>query len=183
MSYKTFTKYHKLGGAYHWDPIKAGPEYMAHADFVANNISENEVLDVGAGDGYITYKLREKGKYVIGIDNEPYGVELAIEKNQPVILMDIYEISKSVLGTWEAVYLGDIIEHLENPKVAIKILEKITNILYIATPPRKDNNQLHSSEHEFEFTPNELKTFMENLGWKCTFQTIENCRIFGRYEK
>lgn len=182
-----FTKYHRLGGAYHWDPVKAGPEYMNHANKVAQWMDEDgikSVLDIGAGDGFITHKMRQFGIEVLGIDNEPYAVELAQEKDQPVIEGDIYMLPwEAVKRKWDAIYLGDIIEHLKEPERAIQLISKLSDIIYISTPPRKPSGELMSQHHEFEFTPDELEQFMNNLGFTQTRCEVDNGRIFARFVK
>jgi len=179
-----FSKYKKLGGAYHWDPKKAGPDYLRHVNNVVEWITENSVLDIGGGDGYICHRLREAGHEVLIIDNEPYAIELATEKGQPCLEADIYNLPLEVTERqWDAIYLGDIIEHLDEPAKAIKVCGELTDVLYIATPPAKINGQFNSVYHTMEFTPFQLRKFMRDLGWTQTMLIVKNYRIFARYVK
>lgn len=177
-----FNKYKEQGGAYHWDPKKAGPEYMAHVDNVVAWIEEDPVLDIGGGDGYICHRLREAGKEVLIVDNEPYAIELATEKGQPAIQGDIMQLPPSVLERrWGAVYLGDIIEHLDDPEAAVKALKRLTDVIYIATPPADPRKGFNSKFHTMEFTPGSLNMLMSKCGWAQTRVEVGNCRIFARY--
>lgn len=178
-----FSKYKKLGGAYHWDPYKAGADYLHHVDNVVRWINEHSVLDIGGGDGYICHRLRKDSHEVMIVDNEPYAIELAIEKEQPAILGDIYNLPLEVTERqWDAIYLGDLIEHLDKPKDAINICAKLTDTIYIATPPASPG-KMHSVYHTYEFTQAGLKELMTAVGWTETRSLVANCRIFARYVK
>ena len=175
-----FTKYDLMGGAYHWDPVKAGPDYMAHAEDVAKWITESPVLDIGGGDGYICSRIRATDRDCMVVDNLPYAVQLANMKGQPAIVGDIMDLPKTVTWRrWGAIYLGDIIEHLDNQAAAILACGALTDIIYIATPPVGTKG----SYHTHEFSPEELEKFMLNLGWIQTRAQVKHCRIFARYEK
>jgi len=41
--------------------MKINRKYKTHVDKVVSWIKEKSVLDVGAGDGLITFKLKQKG--------------------------------------------------------------------------------------------------------------------------
>jgi len=175
-----FTKYHKMGGAYHWDKQKAGPDYRAHAEDVAGWIQETPVLDIGGGDGYICSLIRNAGNDCMVVDNLPYAIELAQEKGQPAVLGSIMDLPGSVTWRrWGAIYLGDIIEHLDDQEGAVRACGELTDIMYIATPPEGTGG----SYHTHEFNPIELEEFMSKLGWVQTKIQIKHHRIFARYEK
>lgn len=177
-----FTKYHKIGGAYHWDPVKAGPDYLRHAQNVAGWIQEGPVVDVGGGDGYICSRIRATGKECIVVDNLPYAIELASEKGQPAVLGDIMNLPRLITHRqWGAFYLGDIIEHVDDPEGAINHCGQYTDTIYIATPPADPQKGFMSQYHVTEFSQRGLEAFMDKLGWLQSWSIVENQRIFARY--
>jgi ubiquinone/menaquinone biosynthesis C-methylase UbiE len=154
-----FTKY-KDHGSYHWKQFYSGSKYRKHALRVANWVKEKSVLDIGAGDGLITFLLGAKG-----IDNEQSGVDIARSKGVDVVLGDVYNIPFKD-GEFESVTMIDVLEHLEDP---IKALQEVKRVLgrnlYIATPPKREDGKLTDKFHYIEWTPDELKTLVESQGF------------------
>lgn len=172
-----FSKYEQLGD-YHHREYAANTIYAAHARRVRNWITERRVLDVGCGDGLITCLLRDKGCEVEGIDSNPRAVALARGHKVTVRLGSAYRLP---LGRWEAVYLGDVLEHLDRPAKAIRQIGRVTDTLYIATPLR--GVQPADDYHAHEYTPGELREFMDRLGWEQLSSEYLNARILAKFQQ
>ena len=73
-----FRKY-EIGGAYHWKWYLA--DYLGYRTFVRNIMAElpnaGRVLDIGCGDGLMSFASFRRGLSVIGIDNNELAVGLA----------------------------------------------------------------------------------------------------------
>lgn len=158
MSIK-FTKYEQFG-AYHWKQYNDLPKYRAHADRVKEWVKETNVLDVGAGDGLITSLLKAKG-----IEYEEEGVRLAQEKGADVIQGDAYNLLFPD-NSFEAVTMIDVLEHLDDPLKALKEVRRVAPILYINTPPKKDDGTLTDKFHIQEWSPAGLVKLVEEVGYK-----------------
>lgn len=154
-----FTKYEQFG-AYHWKQYKDLPKYKAHADRVKEWVKEKNVLDVGAGDGLITHLLGAKG-----IEYETEGVRLAQEKGADVVQGDAYALPFPD-NSFEAVTMIDVIEHLDDPLKALKEARRVAPVLYINTPPKKDDGTLTDKFHVQEFSPIGLTNLVESVGYK-----------------
>lgn len=154
-----FTKYDKYG-AYHWKQYEQGTKYKAHADRVKEWVKEKKVLDIGAGDGLITGLLG-----ATGIEIEDEGIRLAKEKGIDIIKGDAYNLPFED-NSFEAVTLIDVIEHLEDPIKALKEARRVAPILYVNTPPKKDDGTLTDSFHIQEFSPVGLVKLVESVGYK-----------------
>lgn len=165
-----FDKYDRKG-AYHWRDFDDDELYRQHVLFVIDWIKEDNILDVGAGDGFITHKLGCKG-----IDISEIAVKLAQEKGVDVSIGDVY----TVKGNYDAVYLGDVLEHLLKPAKAIKNLSNITNKIYITTPYRKEQIGTY---HYREWRPLELVEYMRRLGWRNISIEVINDKIYGIFIK
>jgi len=167
---RTFDKYERRG-AYHWEEFGRPTPYRRHALTVQKWITEQNVLDAGAGDGLITSLLD-----ATGIDTNELAVRLAKAKGVDVTLGDIYE----VVGDYDAVYLGDVLEHLEEPGRALEHLHSVTEVLYISTPPRKGDTL--RPYHVQEWTPEELVVFLMAYGWDLDGRIeTANDRMYGRF--
>lgn len=163
-----FNKY-KERGAYHWAEYEAQTIYGQHADKVKAWIRKGKTLDIGAGDGLITSLLGAEG-----IDDNELAVKLAKEKKADVRLGDAYNL-KYPAKTFDNVLMADVIEHLEFPEKTIKEIKRILKLdgkLYVITPPKKDDGTLHDKYHYKEYTPDELKTFVEGFGFKLDEEII-----------
>jgi len=179
-----FDKYKKFG-AYHFTEYEQRTTYGVHADKVANWVKEDNILDVGAGDGLLTHLLIQKGKTVIGIDDNEIAVKLANEKGVPVGIMSAYKIDFPE-EVFDAVLLADVIEHLEYPSEAIWEVRKVLKpegIFYITTPPKKEGG-LHDKYHFREYSPEELVRFMKSLKFELVEPTeVKNVRIYAKFKK
>jgi 2-polyprenyl-3-methyl-5-hydroxy-6-metoxy-1,4-benzoquinol methylase len=78
MTDKEFDKYEKRG-AYHWEWYLTNKHtYRDNVSFVLEHLPETgSVLDIGGGDGLISYKLFEKGLDVLCVDYSAVGIALA----------------------------------------------------------------------------------------------------------
>jgi ubiquinone/menaquinone biosynthesis C-methylase UbiE len=154
-----FDKYEKFG-AYHWKWYLKKPRYTAHVDRIKNWITEKNVLDIGAGDGLITFHIGGRG-----VDNNKRSVELALSKGVDVIEGSAYELPFKD-EEFESAYIGDTLEHLEFPEKAILEARRvITKYLYMSGPlPEK--SVLEAYEYEAsKWNKQQLKENVEKLGF------------------
>lgn len=156
-----FNKY-KEQGAYHWVEYGKMTEYGKHAVKVKKWVREGKTLDVGAGDGLITNLLG-----AVGIDNNDVAVKLANDKNVDVKLCSVYKIIYQN-NSFDNVYFGDVIEHLETPDIAMKELKRIlkpNGYLYVVTPPKNEKG-IQDVYHYREYSPNEFIDYMGTFGFE-----------------
>ena len=85
-----FKKYSKRG-AYHFDsisfnPFKANPfvkqRYINCIKLIKSKIKHGRILDLGCGDGALTYMLFKEGYFAEGIDLSEEGINLAINMHK-----------------------------------------------------------------------------------------------------
>jgi ubiquinone/menaquinone biosynthesis C-methylase UbiE len=174
-----FNKYQRWG-TYHWKWYGYGAarlqSYVDHVDRVKRWIKEKKVLDVGAGDGLITHVLGAEG-----IDNDQTAVLLARKKGANVILGDAYQLPYKD-NEFEAVFLGDTLEHLDNPERALQEARRVlSKHLYIAIPQKaktKDIWQYH------DWTPVELKTMVEKQDFQLVGEVVlANHKLYAKFKK
>lgn len=168
-----FTKYRDKG-AYHWREYARGTKYKKHADFVKKWVREKNVLDVGAGDGLITYLLG-----ATGIEYEQVAVDIARTIGVNVIQGDAYALE----GSYDAVTMIDVLEHFGTPEKALSEARKVAPVLYIATPER---GMVNDPFHVQEWTREELPVFMAENGWTLDGEVIvtpEHKSMYARFTR
>ncbi|NJL92787.1 MAG: class I SAM-dependent methyltransferase [Anaerolineae bacterium] len=172
-----FEKY-ATDGAYHWvqaDPSPGNTRYNAplaaryQALVGALKAPRGLFLDVGCGDGYLIYALRQAGVgRVMGLDDNRLGVHLAAEQ-----LRARYEAQNLVLrgstyalpyanATFDGITLADVIEHLQDPAHAVMEMARVLKpggVLALSTPNWHPQRPL-SRFHVQEFKPQELRDLL-----------------------
>lgn len=182
-SNKGFTKYRDRGD-YHWQGFYQRTKYRRHALKIMNWITEKNVLDVGAGDGLITFLIGASG-----IDIEPEAVRIARKKGVRMKLGDAYNIPLKD-AQFEAVLMADVLEHLENTHKALSEVKRVLKedgFLYITTPPKDlTPGKILDEFHFTEWSPEELKTLLEKEGFKLIGDieaVIENKSMYAKFQK
>lgn len=172
-----FDKYEKKG-AYHWKAYNnKRSKYRAHVKKVVAWVRSGKTLDVGAGDGLITYLL-----HATGVDDNELAVSMAVARKAKVELGSAYNLGKYI--GFDNILMLDVIEHLEEPEKALAEIRKIlgNGWLYITTPYRNESGALHDPHHIQEWTKDELVLFLEQNGFKCievTIHTDPNKQIYA----
>jgi len=180
-----FEKY-KIYGAYHWSEWENNTIYTHNVNKIVNWVTENKVLDLGAGDGLITHLLLQKGIECIGVDDNIIAVELAKQKGVKVVLGDAYNLSSLNIGYFDAVLMADVIEHFEFPEKVINEIIKVlkpNGCIYVTTPPKRKDGILQDKYHYKEYDAEELKEFMENFKFKLIGE-IDNefMRLYAKFQ-
>jgi ubiquinone/menaquinone biosynthesis C-methylase UbiE len=158
-------------------------------NWIRNNVKGKKILDIGpVGKGgsffaHTAVKESNKNSQVFAVDLEMHSRFLSGTRT-PAVKGDILSLpflSKS----FDAVFLGEVIEHLENPYQALmeisRILKKKGSI-YITTPNklryqnikrairgRKEKTKISDRPiawHHYEFSYQELDSILENAGLK-----------------
>lgn len=84
------------------------------------------VLEVGTATGYLSSEIAKRGCLVTGIEQDPEMARIAEKYCQKMIVGDVESMDLSGLGTYDAIILGDVVEHLRNPR---EFLQKAGQLL------------------------------------------------------
>lgn len=153
-----FTKYEDKGG-YHIRDYIWGRKYRKHVDFIKKWVTEDKTLDIGAGDGVITYLTKSHG-----IDNEAEAIHIAQTVGFNVHWGDAYDLQFAD-NSFDACLMIDVIEHFDEPEKALAEARRVAPILYIATPERQPDKPVRDKFHVQEWTRHELAKFMRENGY------------------
>ncbi|MFX1383455.1 MAG: class I SAM-dependent methyltransferase [Promethearchaeota archaeon] len=170
---------------------------MKYYQFFIDNINRSsEILDIGCGNGYVSYKIAEYAKKVVGIDINLNSINYAKKyynrENIQYIVGDAlnYKFDKK----FDVIILSNFLEHINK---RIEFLVKIKHLSdYILTrvpminrswlPLYKKSLGLEyrlDQTHYIEYT---LKTFyneIESAGFKIISYSIQFGEIWARIEK
>ena len=167
-----FSKYANRG-AYHWDHISILP-WKYHCFTAARyalvleaaRITPGEfVLDVGCGDGALSYLMYKKGGVITGIDPDPVGRDLAIEmfrlKNAEAEFLDsLYKVADM---SQDVAICAEVIEHVSDPVSLMRGIRRSLvpgGRMILSTPVKLTEHPL-DSQHIREYFPNELEREVE----------------------
>lgn len=91
---------------------------MTYAWLMRFTEGASTILDIGCSTGFFSRQLKARGQYVIGIEEDPLAAELAVAICERVICGDIeaVETQARVTEVFDAVVLGDVLEHLRDPQ-------------------------------------------------------------------
>lgn len=116
------------------------------------------VIDIGCGLGYGTYLISKEGFRVKGIDYSYDAIKIA-RKRYSFIEFEVADACCYQEGKYDAVVALEILEHLPNPKNALKNWRQMLNkkgFLFISTPNYTITKN-RNPHHKKEFTLRELK--------------------------
>lgn len=170
-----FLKYEE-DGAYHWNATYTGgwrrSDPVAHARYdgalrrlaARTELRGTVGLDVGCGDGVMTYKLLRAGGRPVGIDLEPEGVDLARRMLRragapaPVACASAYQLPFADASVRWVVSI-EVIEHLAEARAWLAEVRRVLapgGVVVITTPQKARDGKLRDPYHVHEYEPAEL---------------------------
>lgn len=203
MQSRPFTKYERFG-AYHWREIQPIPtrhnailtaRYRVLLDTM--DPGAGRVLDIGCGDGTLTYMLGDKAERVYAIDDSLLPLRLARDQfrrqgapREPNLSAADGRNLPFPDDTFDCVVLADVIEHIDAPEAVMRearrVLRRGGQILL--TTPRRQGDQPVHEYHCREYTGGELAALVS--GWfsdvrvrvfqPARIARLYDYRVFGR---
>jgi len=190
FSYKLATRLAiKLEGGLH-------PKHrlMGYHRFFVENISERDrVLDIGCGNGALSYDLSKKAKEVVGIDINRQDIETAKKKysalNIKYIVGDATEYNFN--GKFDVIVLSSVLEHLKNRTEFLNKIKNLAPKILIRVPMiNRDWITLYKKElgveyrldktHYIEYTLESLREELEKASLKIQSYSIQFGEIWAK---
>ncbi len=170
---------------------------MNYHKFFVDNVSESDiVLDIGCGNGALTYDVARKAKYVYGIDINAKNIEYARQKynadNITYIIGDATEYKFN--EDFDVIILSNVLEHIEKRNEFLLKIRDLSDTFLIRVPMiNRDWVVLYKKElglpymsdptHYTEYT---LESFVDELlqaGLKVKNHTIQFGEIWATVSK
>jgi 2-polyprenyl-3-methyl-5-hydroxy-6-metoxy-1,4-benzoquinol methylase len=168
---------HRYGNCYE----SAREDLIVHVPLDAR-----DVLDIGCANGLFGQMLKKRQECVVtGVDQDTELVDIARARLDNVISGDIEEIiDRGILGRFDCIFCGDVLEHLNNPWKVVGALKRHLKKggLFVASAPNVANwaiiyemlkgrwdyvpFSILSGTHLRFFTKHSLKELFEDAGCK-----------------
>lgn len=131
-------------GSYHWISFFASykglhPKHdiQNYFKFFLDNIWENDnVLDIGSGNGFVAFKVSQKAKKVTGIDISGKNIKEAKSKYSQSNIKFIQGDATvySFPGSFDAIILSNVLEHIKNRTDFLSKIKKLAPKILIRVP-------------------------------------------------
>jgi glycosyltransferase involved in cell wall biosynthesis len=124
LSYES--KYDVEGAHYTYKRIDP---YSSHSRIIEwiEKEKPQEVLEIGTATGYLTSEIVSHGCVVTGVEQDPEMAKIAEQYCNKMVVGDVENLDLSQLGKYDAIILGDIVEHLRNPREFLQKIGKLLN--------------------------------------------------------
>ncbi len=153
---------------------------MDYGQFFLDQIQpEDRVLDAGSGTGLISYRLAEKAKYVLGVDNNVQSIDGARKKYQRANLkFEVADLNHYQPETkFDKIVLSNVLEHIEQRVELLKNMARLSDTILLRVPlitrdwlaaykKAKGFEYKLDPTHELEYTEAELKKELVEAGWQ-----------------
>lgn len=110
---------------------------LGYHDFFTNNIGSNEtVLDIGCGNGALSYNIAKKAKHVTGVDIESKNINEATRRHSRENLKYIVgDATKDLVNDkFDIITLSNVLEHIEFRVDFLKQIKGIATKYLIRVP-------------------------------------------------
>ncbi len=171
-----FQKYKTRGSGYHWEQVSKSlrkrnifvvARYELILSLIGDEMKGKKVLDIGCGDGVLSYLLANKGANVIGIDNLKEVIKFAKERcknleNLNFLVASTYELPFEN-DSFDYVVSSEVVEHLEQPDKMLSEVKRVWNQkgkVVITTPLKFTENPLDKMHYQ-EFFEDEFRKLLE----------------------
>lgn len=170
---------------------------MDYHKFFVNNVSKNDIiLDIGCGNGFLSYDIAKKAKKVIGIDINKKSLEFAKKYYQRENLgfivgnATVFNYSKLNIKKFDKIILSNILEHIKNRIIFLKKLHAISNIILLRVPLltrdwlsvyKKEQGYEYrlDSSHYIEYTLKGIKEELNKSSWKIKNFSVNYGEFWG----
>lgn len=187
----SFDKYERQG-AYHWletDPQSReyNPPLVARYKVLLDAVTDGVVLDVGAGDGYLSAQLAQVSPLVLAMEVEPEGARIAHEmlveySNVEVFRGDSYRLPFAD-NSLDQVVMADVIEHLDNAGQAVSEVARVLKPdgQFVLTTPMWRADRVWDRYHVKEYRPDEMNELLASFFDELSFRYFWPLAWSNRY--
>jgi len=152
---------------------------MNYHQFFVNHVSESDrILDLGCGNGYLTYDVAQKAKYITGIDFDPKHIAFAEKRfsrdNIKYVLGDVADLNFN--NKFDKIILSNVLEHIKERVKLLASLARLSDTVLLRVPMiTRDWLVVYKKQmgyeyrldhtHETEYTLEALESELVQSGW------------------
>jgi len=164
-----------------------------HQFFMDNIENDSKVLDIGCGDGSLTYDLAKKARKVVAIDFDKNSIKNAIKRfNNDNIRYIVGDATKYQFEEiFDYTILSNVLEHIKNRSEFLNKIKKLGQFLIIRVPMvNRSWITLYIKElgmdyrldqtHYIEYTHETFQKEIESAGLKVLNYSIQFGEIWAR---
>ena len=123
----------------HYVEEQEGQLATAHLtlDHIERHAKVGRILDLGCWVGFLLVAARERGWATLGVEPSEFAAAYARETHKLDIVQDDLLSAPLEAGSFDAIMLGDVIEHLADPLAALQHIATLLaprGVLYMALP-------------------------------------------------
>mgnify|MGYP003976928039 CR=1 FL=1 len=174
--------YHKISeyAGYLNNDIHPKHDIIKYHQFYVDNLAvEDTVLDLGCGNGFLSYDMAKKAKRVVGIDIKDYYIKYAKKHYQRDNLE--FMVADATEREWskkfDKVALSNVLEHIEDRVNFLKKIKKVSDTIILRVPMinrswlatyKKQQGFEYRLDitHYTEYTLDSLKNELDQSGWQ-----------------
>ena len=104
---------------------------------IAGQKKTGRLLDIGCGPGLFLHEAKKQGWDAQGVDLSGWAKEYAAKNFEVGVFQGTLDEARFPDRHFDAIVMNDVIEHLEDPKSALREIQRVLKndgILYISTP-------------------------------------------------
>jgi glycosyltransferase involved in cell wall biosynthesis len=107
---------------------KKSDPYSSHSQILRwiEDERPEDVLEVGTATGYLTAEMKKLGCKVTGVEQDSEMADIARQYCSKMLVGDIETLDLEEQGRYDAVILGDVLEHVRNPR---EVLQRLSGLL------------------------------------------------------
>ena len=177
-----FTKYVTRGAGYHWEQnsrhlFKMNAFVKARYQKIMQLLKKKndsfagvKIIDLGCGDGVLTYELFKKGAKTYGIDLSDDAIKFAIWKHRSLgseASFFVESCTDTHFGaeSFDAAVSSDVIEHLTNPRMLLTEIYRVLkpNGLGVISTPIRFTQEPLDKMHTMEWFKEEFKGLVKDV--------------------
>lgn len=180
--------YHKISeyAGYLNDDIHPKHDIINYHKFFVDRVdAEDKILDLGCGNGFLTYDVAKKAKQVVGIDIKDYNVKGAQKRfareNLKYIVGDATEYDFG--HRFDKIILSNVLEHIEHRVELLTKLKKISDTILLRVPminrewlavyKKQMGFEYRLDEtHFIEYTVEALEEELKQSGWELDYYQV-----------
>jgi SAM-dependent methyltransferase len=149
-------------------------------DRIERWVPRGRMLDLGCWVGFLLAEARDRGWQVVGVEPSAFASEYATEKLGLDVRREDLFAAELPDGSFDAIVLGDVIEHLNDPGAALDRIARLLapgGVLYLALPDAGSKLAQRMGArwwsviptHVQYFTRSSLQTLLRRRGYQPLF--------------